>query len=211
MKPSGPEHRRVHLEHATPERPEPGEDLDPGRHRDHRVVIIIGTRIQSDIPADEHVVGPDGEGEQHDRRAARTPSFGSRRPAFVRGRDDLADDAEARQHHDVDSRVRVEPEDVLVHQDVAALARLKKLMPMPVEEDHELDAAMNGVATTTSSEVEKLAQTRSGIRKKFIPGARIVMIVTRKLSAVAIEEAPANWTPMLKKACPIGAPVDSGA
>ena len=37
--------------------------------------------------------------------------------------------------------------------------------------------------------------TSSGIRHKFIPGARMVMIVTRKLSAVAIEEAPANCTP----------------
>ena len=54
------------------------------------------------------------------------------------------------------------------------------------------DAAINGVAITTSRDVEKFAQTRSGIRKKVIPGARIVMIVTRKLSAVAIEEAPAN-------------------
>ncbi len=50
---------------------------------------------------------------------------------------------------------------------------------------------MNGVAITTSSEVEKFAQTSSGMRKKLIPGARIVMIVTRKLSAVAIEDAPA--------------------
>ena len=54
------------------------------------------------------------------------------------------------------------------------------------------EAAMNGVAITTSSEVEKLAQTSSGILKKVIPGARIVMIVTRKFSAVAIDEAPAN-------------------
>ena len=71
--------------------------------------------------------------------------------------------------------------------------------------------AMNGVAATTSSEVERFAQTSSGMRQKFIPGARMVMIVTRKLSAVAIEEAPANWTPRLKKDCPNGAPVESGA
>ncbi len=70
---------------------------------------------------------------------------------------------------------------------------------------------MNGVATTTSSEVEKLAQTSSGIRQKVMPGARIVMIVTRKFNAVAIDEAPANWTPRLKKDCPNGAPVESGA
>src|SRR5579871_1210916 len=73
------------------------------------------------------------------------------------------------------------------------------------------EAAMNGVAITTSSEVEKFAQTSSGIRKKLIPGARIVMIVTRKLSAVAIDDAPANCTPSVKNTWPIGALVDRGA
>ncbi len=71
--------------------------------------------------------------------------------------------------------------------------------------------AMNGVAATTRSEVERFAQTSSGIRQKVIPGARMETIVTRKLSAVAIEEAPANWTPRLKNDWPSGAPVESGA
>ncbi len=57
---------------------------------------------------------------------------------------------------------------------------------------------MNGVAITTSIDVVKLAHTSSGMRQKVIPGARIVMIVTRKLSAVMIDDAPAHWTPMLK-------------
>ena len=42
----------------------------------------------------------------------------------------------------------------------------------------------------------KFAQTSSGMRQKVIPGARMVMIVTRKLSAVMIEDAPAHWTPI---------------
>src|SRR6478752_3978578 len=66
------------------------------------------------------------------------------------------------------------------------------------------EPAMNGVAITTSIEVVKFAQTRSGIRQNVMPGARIVMIVTRKLSAVMIDEAPAHWTPWLKKMAPIG-------
>src|SRR3954454_23249384 len=70
---------------------------------------------------------------------------------------------------------------------------------------------MNGVAITTSSEVEKFAHTSSGMRQNDIPGARIVMIVTRKLSAVAIDEAPANWTPMVKNIWPIGTSGESGA
>ncbi len=63
---------------------------------------------------------------------------------------------------------------------------------------------MNGVAITTSSEVVKFAQTSSGRRQKVIPGARIVMMVTRKLRAVMIDDAPAHWTPWLKKIAPIG-------
>ncbi len=70
---------------------------------------------------------------------------------------------------------------------------------------------MNGVAITTSSEVEKFAQTSRGMRKKLIPGARMVMIVTRKLSAVKIDEKPANWTPMEKNSWPSGIVVESGA
>ena len=57
----------------------------------------------------------------------------------------------------------------------------------------------------------KLAHTSSGIRQNVMPGARIVMIVTRKLSAVRIDEAPAHWTPMLKNTWPNGWSDASGA
>ena len=70
---------------------------------------------------------------------------------------------------------------------------------------------MNGVAITTSSEVVKFAHTSSGMRQKVMPGARMVMIVTRKFSAVAIDEAPANCTPSVKNCWPIGVSVESGA
>src|SRR3954467_4389755 len=70
---------------------------------------------------------------------------------------------------------------------------------------------MNGVAITTSSEVEKFAHTSSGMRQNDIPGARMVMIVTRKFSAVAIDDAPANCTAMLKKVWPSGVSVAMGA
>ena len=73
------------------------------------------------------------------------------------------------------------------------------------------EPAMNGVASTTSEVVVKFAQTSSGMRQNVMPGARIVMIVTRKLSAVMIELAPAHWTPMLKNTCPIGWCEQSGA
>ncbi len=73
------------------------------------------------------------------------------------------------------------------------------------------EPAMKGVAITTSSEVVKFAHTSSGMRQNVMPGARIVMIVTRKFSAVAIDEAPANCTPTVKNCCPSGVSVDSGA
>ena len=70
---------------------------------------------------------------------------------------------------------------------------------------------MNGVAITTSRLVVKFAQTSSGMRQNVMPGARIVMIVTRKFSAVMIELAPAHWTPMLKNTWPNGWCEQSGA
>src|SRR6266550_1160599 len=87
----------------------------------------------------------------------------------------------------------------------------KKLKPSALSSRMKnCEAAMNGVAITTSSEVAKFAQTSSGMRKKLMPGARMVMIVTRKLSAVMIDEAPANWTATEKNDCPIGALTESG-
>ena len=89
---------------------------------------------------------------------------------------------------------------------------MKKLKPSAQSSrTKNCDAAMNGVAMTTSSEVEKFAQTSSGMRQNDMPGARIVMIVTRKFSAVAIDEAPANCTPIVKNIWPIGTSVESGA
>ena len=73
------------------------------------------------------------------------------------------------------------------------------------------EPAMNGVAITTRSEVVKFAQTSSGMRQKVIPGARMVMIVTRKLSAVMIELAPAHWTAIEKNVFPSGWCTDSVA
>ena len=54
-------------------------------------------------------------------------------------RDHLRGDPEAGQHHDVDRRVRVEPEDVLVAEHVATLGRVEEVrVHHPVEHDEEL-------------------------------------------------------------------------
>ena len=49
------------------------------------------------------------------------------------------------------------------------------------------------------------------MRQNVMPGARIVMIVTRKLSAVITDDAPAHCTPWLKNRVPIGVSSASGA
>src|SRR6478752_1912170 len=61
------------------------------------------------------------------------------------------------------------------------------------------EAAMNGVPSTTSADVVRLAQTSSGMRESVIPGARIVRIVTMKLTAVRIDDVPAKAGMMNRK------------
>jgi hypothetical protein len=95
-------------------------DAQPGVHAGH-----------------EHVVRPDREAQHHDRhqREGHHP-VAEHRFSGVR-RDDLADDPEPGQHHDVDGRVRVEPEDVLVHDHVAAGARIEEVRVQGAVEQHE--------------------------------------------------------------------------
>src|SRR3954467_1703695 len=89
---------------------------------------------------------------------------------------------------------------------------LKKCAPSVLSKrTKNCEPAMNGVAITTSSEVVKLAHTSSGMRQKVMPGARIVMIVTRKFRGVATGEAARNCTASEKKVWPSGVSVDSGA
>ena len=52
-----------------------------------------------------------------------------------------------------------------------------------------------GVASSRMMLVAYSPQTNSGIRNQVMPGARIVCVVTTKLSAVAIDENPTSVTP----------------
>ena len=59
-------------------------------------------------------------------RDARKRDEGIAEDAFAReAGDDLADHAHARQNHDVDGRVRVEPEQVLEQDRIAAVGRIE--------------------------------------------------------------------------------------
>src|SRR3954467_4588277 len=92
------------------------------------------------------------------------------------------------------------------------LAALKKLKPSAQSSrTKNCEAAMNGVAMTTSSDVEKFAHTSSGMRKNDMLAERMGFMVSRKFTAVATDDAPANWTPTVNIICPRGAVVDNGA
>ena len=91
------------------------------------------------------MVRPDRVAEDHDpdQRERHQPVAEDRFSGM--GRYDLRDDPEPGQHHDVDSRVGVEPEDVLVAQHVAAVQHLEEVgVEGAVEQDHELDAGDEG-------------------------------------------------------------------
>ena len=88
---------------------------------------------------------------------------------------------------------------------------MKKSVPMTRSNSvRNCEPAMNGVPNTTSAEVAALAHTSRGMRQTVMPGARIVKIVTRKLIAVMIELAPANWIPTSKSVWPVPPWVASG-
>ena len=61
---------------------------------------------------------------------------------------------------------------------------------------------MTGVAIRTRTEVTITVHTRIGIRKRVIPGARILKIVTRKLIAPRIELVPIRTSPTIHRSCP---------
>ena len=72
-------------------------------------------------------MGPDQEADQGDTQARqRHPAIAKQRLAGEH-RQQFTDDAQARQHEDVDDRVRIEPEEMLVEDGVAAARRVEEV------------------------------------------------------------------------------------
>ena len=101
-----------------------------------KTLIAVGIAIrkviaQKIVPAStrlaarEHVVAPDQEAEDRDRDARERDELVAEDALAREHRDQLADHAEARHDHDVDGRVRVEPEEVLEQHRVAAERRVE--------------------------------------------------------------------------------------
>jgi hypothetical protein len=58
---------------------------------------------------------------------------------------------------------------------------------------------ITGKASSSRIWVMKLIQTNIGIRIIVIPGARILITVTKKLTAAASDATPRIWRPMFQK------------
>ena len=123
--PQGVEHGRLQHDRTLVERGQPVPDLDRrGDGHQHRQRAEDRVR-RARLPVGEHVVSPDEEADQGDGDAAHGHEAVAEDLAAAEGGDDLAHDAHGGQDHDVHGRVRVEPEEVLEEDRVAAVGRIE--------------------------------------------------------------------------------------
>ena len=134
-----PDHRRLQPDGALVHRRRPVERLHGRRDRDG-----VGQerehqrRVRRDS-RHEHVVRPHEEAEDGNRQAREGDERVAEDALAREAGDDLADRAHRRQNHDVDGRVRVEPEHVLEQHRVAAERGI---------EDAEAEAALEASIST---------------------------------------------------------------
>ncbi len=112
-------HRRRQTDRPLVHRGHPVEHLDRRRNRNRKRQRAEDDRRQRTHPGREHVVAPDQEAQQGDRDRRVSDEAISEDPLVAVDADQVADDAEGRQNHDVHSRVAVEPEEVLERHRVA--------------------------------------------------------------------------------------------
>ena len=150
----------------------------------------------------EHVVDPDAEAEEGDRGDGVDHDRVAEERLAREDRDDLGDDAEGRQDQDVDLRVAEDPEEVLPEQRIAAgghaddRSRCQRSGPSQIR---IRAMVMAGKAMTIRMEVISVDQVKIGMRIMVMPGARMLMIVTMKLNAAAIDATPSTWRPSIQK------------
>ena len=69
-----------------------------------------------------------------------------------------------------------------------------------------------GIANSVRNATTNIIQTNTGIRKNVMPGARMLITVTMKLTADVTEPMPSMISPMVQKSgpCPGKKPFDIG-
>ena len=113
-------------------------------------LMPVGTAIRNDIPEKnglstdarrEHVVRPHGHRQPGDRHGGQHESRVPEDRLPREHRDDVGDDAEERQRHDVDLGMAEEPEQVLVQHGRAAVRRIVEVpAEVPVDEQQRQGA-----------------------------------------------------------------------
>src|SRR4029077_11255627 len=116
----GVKHGRVPGDGTFIEGGGPIKDLDRRRNGHQVAEEGKGERGVGGFAGDEHVVRPDQETDDRDGDA-RAGDEGIAEDGFAReSRNDLADHAHGRKNHDVHGRMRIEPEEVLKEDGIAA-------------------------------------------------------------------------------------------
>jgi len=132
------EHGRRHLDGPLVERGHPVEHLDAARDRDDEGEQGEDPAGGVADAAGEHVVAPDQVADEGDGQAGEGDGLVAEDLLLGEGGEDLRDDAHGRQDHDVDGRMRVDPEQVLVQERVAALGRIEQAdAEQPLQEDQQ--------------------------------------------------------------------------
>lgn len=118
-------------------------------------------------------------------------------------RQDFADQTESRQHHDVDRRVGIEPEQVLIDNHIAPWPGLKKPVWATMSKARRIKVpARTGVDSTTRMLVPSIAQQYIGNCMSVSPGRRSFRIVAMKLMPPRIELPPRRITLKIQTSCP---------
>ena len=88
----------------------------------------------------------------------------------------------------------------------------KNVVPSVRSKSSMISAAEStGSASSSRIAVMKSAQTVSGSRKNVIPGARMLMIVVMKFTAVSSDESPRIRSAISQSVWPLGWIAESGA
>ena len=90
-----------------------------------------------------------------------------------------------------------EPEEVLPEQRITPRTDVKKLVPKSRSNVSSTRAtAITGMANSRRKFTTSVIHVNTGMRMKLIPGARILMMVTIRLTALVSDAMPRIWMPM---------------
>ncbi len=134
----GEQHRGVERQSSPPDRPEPVEDLDTGRHGNGHGRQPEGSLGDRGNARREHVVGPHAESEEADGGTGEDHGRVAEQGLAGERRQHLGHDAHGGQDEDVDLGVPEQPEEVLPQDRISACRCVEEQRPeVPIEGDHE--------------------------------------------------------------------------